>query len=141
MKTTEKYRGLFGINGAVISMIVILGLVLSVMLTGAGCSVEDTIDSLMDGDDPPLPQSSFAPVSDSSVTAQAEQEIEVPRDHEDVIFANYESDYYIVVYTLNCSVLVLGKDENGKYTKTVKTFLCSTGSFETTLPRTTAYTT
>lgn len=51
-----------------------------------------------------------------------------PVDHEDVFAPNYESKYYIVVYTLNCSTLVLGKDENGKYTKQVKCFLCSPGA-------------
>lgn len=53
-----------------------------------------------------------------------------PQDHEDVFAADYKSPYYIVVYTLNCSTLVLGKDENGKYTVPVKAFLCSPGTEE-----------
>ena len=129
-RLARKKSGITGINGAVIIMLVVLGLILSVMLT-AGCNSEDPL-AFLDDDGPAPVQQAYAPaVSDSSVGSTEEQPtVSVPRDHEDVLFANYESDYYIVVYTLNCSVLVLGKDENGRYTKTVKTFLCSTGSFE-----------
>lgn len=41
---------------------------------------------------------------------------------------NHKTKYYIVVYTGSQSTVVYGKDENGKYTKTVKVFSCSTGA-------------
>lgn len=47
-------------------------------------------------------------------------------NHEDVKNADYKSDYYIIVYTKNNTVRVLGKDEYGGYTKPVYNFLCST---------------
>ncbi len=133
MKKKSEKRRVSGISGAVISMVVMLALILSAMLSAAGCSTDDVLDHLYDVDDADpvtTTQAYSGTVSDSSVLVPTDAEVSVPRDHEDVLFPNYESDYYIVVYTLNCSVLVLGKDENGRYTNTIKTFLCSTGSFD-----------
>lgn len=55
-------------------------------------------------------------------------------DHEDVMDANYKSDYYIVVYPLNCSVLILGKGADGKYNQVVKVFQASCGKANTPTP-------
>ena len=44
-----------------------------------------------------------------------------------IINQNYESPYYIVVYTGSQSVGVYGKDADGEYTRLVKAFTCSTG--------------
>lgn len=44
-----------------------------------------------------------------------------------IINQNYESPYYIVVYTGSQSVGVYGKDDAGEYTRLVKAFTCSTG--------------
>lgn len=41
---------------------------------------------------------------------------------------NYQSPYYIVVYTGSQSVVVYGKDSSGAYSKIVKNFTCSTGN-------------
>lgn len=40
---------------------------------------------------------------------------------------NYQSDYYVVVYTLSQSVVTYKKDSNGGYTKLYKRLKCSTG--------------
>lgn len=131
MKNMRTGKRPSGISGAVCSMIIMLGILLSIMALGSGCSAEDALYALS-GDDTPKTEAAPVSLSGSDLTPVVEEEpvIEIPKDHEDVVFANYASDFYIVVYTLNCSVLVLGKDENGKYNNTVKTFLCSTGSFD-----------
>ena len=49
-------------------------------------------------------------------------------DAEYVESPDYESPYYIVVYTGSQSVLVLGKDSKGYYTVKTKCFTCSTGA-------------
>ena len=54
----------------------------------------------------------------------------VTYDHEDVKDPDYKSEYYIIVYNQNCRVLVLKKDDFGKYSIPVKTFICSVGIFE-----------
>ena len=51
----------------------------------------------------------------------------VTYDHEDVKDPDYKTDYYIIVYNDNCRVLILGKDDFGKYNVVVKTFICSVG--------------
>lgn len=51
----------------------------------------------------------------------------VTKDHPDVLDANHKKDYYIIVYTDNCKVLVLGKDEYGRYNQVIKCFTCSVG--------------
>lgn len=125
-----------GISSAVASMVIILGILLSVMIVSSGCSAEDAISAIADGnpfadpDDIPALSGSDVSFSDAAISHPEDQLLEIPKDHEDVVFANYVSDYYIVVYTLNCSVLILGKDENGRYNVPIKTFMCSTGSFE-----------
>lgn len=48
-------------------------------------------------------------------------------NYKDVKNPNYKSKYYIIVYLKNQRVLVLGKDENGKYTENIKVFTCSSG--------------
>lgn len=136
MNTNRKKTGMSGINGVVLSMLIVISLLLTAMLTlcGAGCSTGNVVQSLgerISGDDD---QFTYTTVATSELntddTADPMDEDPIPKDSEDVVFANYDSEYYIVVYTLNCSVVVLGKDEYGKYTKPVKTFLCSTGSFD-----------
>ncbi|MBQ9994164.1 MAG: L,D-transpeptidase family protein [Clostridia bacterium] len=83
-----------------------------------------TASPLPGGEDETLSEEGEEDVSFSDLAA-------MPLDHEDVFDADYKSDYYIVVYTLNCSVMVLQKDENGRYTEQVKAFLCSPGADET----------
>ncbi len=39
----------------------------------------------------------------------------------------HNAKYFVVVYKGSQSVVVYGKDDNGDYTKSVKTFTCSTG--------------
>ncbi len=51
----------------------------------------------------------------------------VTYDHEDVESPDRKTDYYIIVYNQNCRVLVLGKDDFGKYNVVVKSFICSVG--------------
>ncbi len=48
-------------------------------------------------------------------------------DHEDVRWPDIEKDYYIIVYKKNCSVLVLKKDDYGKFNQIEKIFRCSVG--------------
>jgi len=48
-------------------------------------------------------------------------------DHEDVRDPSYATDYYIIVYLDNCTVLVLGKDAFGHYNQVAKVFTCSVG--------------
>lgn len=45
---------------------------------------------------------------------------------------NYESDYYIVIYTKSQSVVTYKKDKNGGYTKLYKRLKCSTGVHDVT---------
>lgn len=51
----------------------------------------------------------------------------VTHDHKDVEKPDRKTDYYIIVYNQNCRVLVLGKDDFGKYNVVVKSFICSVG--------------
>lgn len=51
----------------------------------------------------------------------------VTKDHPDVYKPNYEKNYYIIVYQKNGRVLVLGKDDYGKYNQIIKCFTCSVG--------------
>lgn len=44
---------------------------------------------------------------------------------------NYQTDYYIVVFTGSQSIVVYGKDETGAYNVPVKCFTCSTGTNST----------
>lgn len=46
---------------------------------------------------------------------------------EHVVDPDYESDYYIVVYTGSQNVLIYGKGSDGKYNDVVKCFVCSSG--------------
>lgn len=48
-------------------------------------------------------------------------------DAEDVKNPNYQSKYYIVVYTGSQSTVVYGKDAAGAYNQIIKCFTCSTG--------------
>lgn len=48
-------------------------------------------------------------------------------NHADVYKPNYEKSYYIIVYQKNGRVLVLGKDDYGKYNQVIKCFICSVG--------------
>jgi len=54
-----------------------------------------------------------------------------PPDAEYVLSPNYESPYYIVVFTGSQSVVVYGKDENGYYNVETKCFTCSSGASDT----------
>lgn len=45
---------------------------------------------------------------------------------------NYESDYYVVIYTKSQSVVTYKKDKNGGYTKLYKRLKCSTGVHDVT---------
>ncbi len=56
----------------------------------------------------------------------------VTYNHTDVLKPNYNKDYYIIVYKKNCSVLVLGKDDYGKYNQVIKKFTCSVGKNNST---------
>lgn len=49
-------------------------------------------------------------------------------DAEYVLSPDYESPYYIVVFTGSQSVVVYGKDENGRYNVKTKCFTCSSGA-------------
>ncbi len=48
-------------------------------------------------------------------------------NYPDVYKPNYEKSYYIIVYQKNGRVLVLGKDDYGKYNQVIKCFTCSVG--------------
>lgn len=48
-------------------------------------------------------------------------------NHADVYNPDYEKNYYIIVYQKNNRVLVLGKDDYGKYNQVIKCFTCSVG--------------
>lgn len=47
-------------------------------------------------------------------------------NHTDVYKPNYSSPYYLIVYTKNNTVRVLGKGADGGYNKPIYNFLCST---------------
>ena len=51
-----------------------------------------------------------------------------PSDANDILNPDYQSDYYVVVYTGNQMIVVYEKDENGKYTNTFHFMTCSTGA-------------
>ncbi len=121
----RKRTGARGMTALLLAVTVML----SVLACAAGCA--DNPMQMLSGE--PHQSTQDGVVSDSGATTAepTDIEIEIPMDHEDVTFADYISDYYIVVYTLNNSVLVLSKDDNGKYNNVVKTFICSAGALET----------
>ena len=66
----------------------------------------------------------------SADTPSAETQSTV--DTNDILNPDYNSEYYVVVYTGNQMIVVYKKDENGKYTQTSYYMKCSTGALDTT---------
>lgn len=154
MKNTSSSRGHRFMRHRLAAILTVIGLLFSIMLTAYGCESENNVvididpvvstgdtvsDTDISGSDisatgstaaSSAPTTAALTTTDVAVKATAAS-TRYPQDHEDVFAPDYESDYYIIVYTLNCSTLVLKKDENGKYTIPVKTFLCSPGADET----------
>ena len=67
-------------------------------------------------------------VSETSVgvTETTEAMDKTTCDHEDVLDPDRIQEYYVIVYTRNNRVLVLGADDFGRYNRKVKCFTCST---------------
>lgn len=64
----------------------------------------------------------------ASVTKKTETTVQNKNDANYIKNPDYESKYYIVVYTGSQSTVVYGKDSDGEYNKTIKVFTCSTGA-------------
>lgn len=88
------------------------------------------------------PTSTTSTVTDTSVSRQSTTSttrttvaVKNSNDMSDIKNPNYQSPYYIVVYTGSQSVVVYGKDSSGAYSKIVKSFTCSTGNRNSTPTR------
>lgn len=151
MKNIFSSRGHRFMRHRLAAILTVIGLLFSIMLTAYGCNSENNvvidIDPVVSSGDTlsgsdisgsdisgtdstaatSVPTTAALTTTDVAVRATSAP-TRYPQDHEDVFAPDYQSDYYIIVYTLNCSTLVLQKDENGKYTIPVKTFLCSPGA-------------